>query len=150
MSSNPEVTVAAVVERDGRFLIVEERIAGRLVLNQPAGHLEDGETLIEAAVREAREETNLEVTLGTLLGVYSDPGRDPRFHTCSVVYVATGEGVLRGGDDASEARVFQRDRLPPDIAFDHRSVLEDYWRWKETGITPHPSRHPRGGPSPRG
>ena len=57
MRWNPEVTVAAVVERDGRFLMVEERIAGRLVLNQPAGHLEDRETLVEAVIRETREET---------------------------------------------------------------------------------------------
>ena len=55
MSWNPEVTVAAVVERDGRYLLVEELIAGQLVLNQPAGHLEQGETLLEAAIRETRE-----------------------------------------------------------------------------------------------
>ena len=54
MGWNPEVTVAAVVERDHRFLVVEERISGRLVLNQPAGHLEDGETLVEAVIRETR------------------------------------------------------------------------------------------------
>lgn len=70
MSSNPEVTVAAVVERDGRFLIVEERIAGRLVLNQPAGHLEDGETLVAAAVREAREETAWRFTPDAMVGTY--------------------------------------------------------------------------------
>ncbi|MEO8061996.1 MAG: NUDIX hydrolase [Pseudomonadota bacterium] len=70
MSSNPEVTVAAVVEQDGRFLIVEERIAGRLVLNQPAGHLEDAETLIEAAVREAREETAWRFKPDAMIGTY--------------------------------------------------------------------------------
>jgi 8-oxo-dGTP pyrophosphatase MutT (NUDIX family) len=73
---NPEVTVAAVVERDDRFLFVEERIEGRLVLNQPAGHLEDGETLIEAVVRETREETAWRLQPEALVGTYL--WRNPR------------------------------------------------------------------------
>ena len=68
--SDPEITVAALAENDGRFLLVEERIGGRLVLNQPAGHLERGETLLEAVVREAREETAWRFTPEWLLGVY--------------------------------------------------------------------------------
>jgi 8-oxo-dGTP pyrophosphatase MutT (NUDIX family) len=67
---NPEVTVAAIVERDGRFLMVEERSAGRLVLNQPAGHLEDRETLIDAVIRETREETAWRLTPAALIGTY--------------------------------------------------------------------------------
>jgi len=67
---NPEVTVAAIVERDGRYLMVEERSAGRLVLNQPAGHLEDRETLLEAAIRETREETAWRFHPEALVGVY--------------------------------------------------------------------------------
>jgi 8-oxo-dGTP pyrophosphatase MutT (NUDIX family) len=70
MRWNPEVTVAAIVERDGCFLMVEERIRGRLVLNQPAGHLEDAETLIEAVVRETREETAWGFTPDALVGTY--------------------------------------------------------------------------------
>jgi 8-oxo-dGTP pyrophosphatase MutT (NUDIX family) len=70
MAWNPEVTVAAIVELDGRFLMVEERILGRLVLNQPAGHLEDGETLVEAAVRETREETAWRFRPEALVGTY--------------------------------------------------------------------------------
>jgi len=90
VSSNPEVTVAAVVERDGRFLIVEERIAGRLVLNQPAGHLEDGETLVAAAVREAREETAWRFAPAAMVGTYlwrnPDTGRSYlRFAFCGSV-----------------------------------------------------------------
>jgi 8-oxo-dGTP pyrophosphatase MutT (NUDIX family) len=87
---NPEVTVAAVVERDGRFLFVEERIEGRLVLNQPAGHLEDGETLVEAVVRETREETAWRLQPLALVGTYL--WRNPqngrtflRFAFCGVV-----------------------------------------------------------------
>jgi 8-oxo-dGTP pyrophosphatase MutT (NUDIX family) len=90
MSSNPEVTVAAIVQQDGRFLIVEERIAGRLVLNQPAGHLEDSETLVEAAVREAREETawrfKPEAMVGTYLWRNPETGRSYlRFAFCGSV-----------------------------------------------------------------
>jgi 8-oxo-dGTP pyrophosphatase MutT (NUDIX family) len=90
VSSNPEVTVAAVVEHDGRFLVVEERIAGSLVFNQPAGHLEDGETLLEAAVREAREETawrfKPEAMVGTYLWRNPDTGRSYlRFAFCGTV-----------------------------------------------------------------
>ena len=70
MRWNPEVTVAAVAERDGRFLVVEERIRGKLVLNQPAGHLEDAETLVEAVVRETREETAWGFTPEALVGTY--------------------------------------------------------------------------------
>jgi 8-oxo-dGTP pyrophosphatase MutT (NUDIX family) len=87
---NPEVTVAAVVERDDRFLFVEERISGRLVLNQPAGHLEDGETLLEAVIRETREETAWRLQPEALVGTYlwrsPDSGRTfLRFAFCGVV-----------------------------------------------------------------
>jgi 8-oxo-dGTP pyrophosphatase MutT (NUDIX family) len=89
MRFNPEVTVAAVVELDGRFLMVEERIAGRLVLNQPAGHLEDRETLLEAAIRETREETAWRFRPEALVGTYlwrCDSGRSfLRFAFCGTV-----------------------------------------------------------------
>ena len=75
----PDVTVAAVIERNGRFLLVEERIRGRLVLNQPAGHLEDGESLLDAVVRETLEETAWRFTPEWLLGIYQ--WRSPRGHT---------------------------------------------------------------------
>jgi 8-oxo-dGTP pyrophosphatase MutT (NUDIX family) len=70
MTWRPDLTVAAIVQRDGRFLIVEEHIRGALVFNQPAGHVEDGESLIEAAIRETREETAWEFLPRHLLGVY--------------------------------------------------------------------------------
>lgn len=75
----PDVTVAAVIERSGRFLLVEERIRGQLVLNQPAGHLEDGETLLDAVIRETLEETAWQFTPEALLGIYQ--WRSPRGHT---------------------------------------------------------------------
>ena len=70
MAEPAHVTVACVVERDGKFLFVEERINGGLVLNQPSGHWEPGETLVEGAIREALEETAWEVQPTALLGVY--------------------------------------------------------------------------------
>ena len=90
MSWNPEVTVAAIVEQDSRFLMVEERIGGKLVFNQPAGHLEDAETLIEAAIRETREETAWRLHPQALVGVYlwrnPDNGRSfLRFAFCGTV-----------------------------------------------------------------
>lgn len=92
MRFNPEVTVAAIVEREGRFLLVEERIAGRLVLNQPAGHLEDGETLAAAVVRETREETAWRLTPEAFVGTYlwrnpSDDRTFLRFAFCGSVDV---------------------------------------------------------------
>jgi 8-oxo-dGTP pyrophosphatase MutT (NUDIX family) len=94
MRWNPEVTVAAVVQRDGagnaKFLMVEERIGGRLVLNQPAGHLENGETLVEAVIRETREETAWRLRPEALVGIYlwrnPDNGRTfLRFAFCGTV-----------------------------------------------------------------
>ena len=90
MSATPEVTVAAVVERDGRFLIVEERIGGRLVFNQPAGHVEDRETLVEAVIRETREESawcfHPEAMVGTYLWRNPNTGRSYlRFAFCGSV-----------------------------------------------------------------
>src|ERR1700689_5643906 len=75
----PDVTVAAIIERSGRFLLVEERIRGRLVLNQPPGHLEDGEALLDAVIRETLEETAWQFTPEALLGIYQ--WRSARGHT---------------------------------------------------------------------
>jgi 8-oxo-dGTP pyrophosphatase MutT (NUDIX family) len=90
MGWNPEVTVAAIVEREGRFLVVEERIRGRPVINQPAGHLEDGETMLEAVIRETREETAWRLHPEALVGIYlwrsPDDGRSfLRFAFCGHV-----------------------------------------------------------------
>jgi ADP-ribose pyrophosphatase YjhB (NUDIX family) len=92
----------------------------------PGGFVDYGESVEHAAVREAKEETGLDVKLTGLLGVYSDPARDPRFHTISTVFMATAEGMPVGHDDAEEARVFQLDNLPEPLAFDHARILADY------------------------
>ena len=87
-------------------------------------------------MREAREETGLSVTLTTLFGVYSDPARDSRRHTISTVYIATAEGTPEGGDDAAAARLFGEQDLPAPLAFDHATILADYFRFKKTGKRP--------------
>jgi 8-oxo-dGTP diphosphatase len=89
-----------------------------------------GETVEQAAVREAREETGLDVMLGPMLGVYSEPGRDPRGHTVSVVFTGAAAGRPQAGDDARDLGVFSLDKLPP-LAFDHARILADYKRWIE-------------------
>jgi len=95
----------------------------------PGGFVDVGEMVEAAAVREAREETSLQVRLVALLGVYSDPGRDPRGHTVSVVFVAdVAAGRPRAADDAGDIRPCHLDDLPSEIAFDHRQILEDYRR----------------------
>lgn len=93
----------------------------------PGGFIEYGESAEACAVREAEEETGLRVTLTGLLGVYSDPARDPRFHTISTVFTAEGKGEARADSDAAEIGVFAADELPADIAFDHRRILDDYF-----------------------
>ena len=91
-----------------------------------------------AAVREALEETALAVTLKTLLGVYSDPARDPRRHTASAVYVAHAQGTPRAQNDAKNVAVFALDRLPNVLCFDHARILADYRVYRETGKLPVP------------
>lgn len=100
----------------------------------PGGFIEYGESAEACAVREAEEETGLRVKLTGLLGVYSGPDRDPRFHTISAVYTAGGGGDPRAGSDAAETGVFTRDELPPDIVFDHRTILERYFEQRSRGV----------------
>lgn len=94
----------------------------------PGGFIDYGESAEQAAVREALEETGLSVHLTELLGVYSDPARDPRFHTLSVVYIAAidKDAVPCAGDDAKNVCFFPLDSLPPDMAFDHRDIVHDF------------------------
>ena len=98
----------------------------------PGGFVEVGETVEAANVREMREETGLEVKLEHLLGVYSDPDRDPRFHTVSVVYTGRAVGRPHGGDDARSAALYHLSEIPWEkLAFDHERILKDFISYKE-------------------
>ena len=93
----------------------------------PGGFVDYGETLEQAAVREAREETGLGVELAGQFHAYSDPRRDPRRHTISVVFTARAKGKPLAGDDAEKTGIFGEGTLPSPLAFDHEKILKDYF-----------------------
>jgi 8-oxo-dGTP diphosphatase len=126
----PRPTVDVIIEAGGGIVLVRRKNPppGWAL---PGGFVDGGESVATAARREAREETGLDVELVELLGVYSDPGRDPRgLFTISTVFIGRADGEPKGGDDAAEARIFPVEALPPDIAFDHPVILGDYRRFR--------------------
>lgn len=123
---NPLPTVDIIIEYgDGVVLINRKNPPYGWAI--PGGFVDYGESLEKAAVREAREETSLEVELIRQFHTYSDPARDPRHHTIATVYIAKGRGVLKAADDAKDAKIVTRDDLPAEFAFDHRQIIEDYF-----------------------
>jgi len=124
----PTVDIIIEIERPGERLgiVLIRRKNPPYGWALPGGFVDYGESLEEAAVREAREETSLEVELVRQFHAYSDPRRDPRGHTISTVYIARASGEPTGADDAAEARVFAPDGLPADMAFDHGEIIADY------------------------
>lgn len=127
----PLLTVDVVIElldRPGEIVLIERRHEP-FGWALPGGFVDVGETVEHAAVREAKEETGLDVTLIELLGVYSDPARDRRGHTVSVVYVGRAHGMPSGGDDARTATGY-RPEAPPPLAFDHAKIIADYQAWR--------------------
>lgn len=127
---NPTPTVDIIIEVEGapgsRNIVLIKRKNPPHGWAIPGGFVDYGETLETAAVREAMEETSLQVRLVRQFHTYSDPSRDPRQHTISTVIIATASGVPAGADDAAEARVFSIDDLPSPMAFDHGEILRDY------------------------
>lgn len=131
----PEVAADIVIEledRPGRPIVVIVRANPPLGHALPGGFVDIGETVEAAAVREAREETGLEVTLRGLIGVYSDPARDPRGHTVAIVYAATARGEPVAGDDAAGVVVIDPAQAPP-LTGDHDRILSDYLAWRRAG-----------------
>jgi len=123
----PSLTVDLIIELPGQGIVLIRRRHPPHGWALPGGFVEYGESLERAAVREAREETSLEVELVRQLHTYSAPGRDPRGHTVSTVFVARASGRPQAQDDAEAVGVFTRETLPAEIAFDHRAILEDYF-----------------------
>ena len=124
--------IIELLDQPGKLVLIERRNPPH-GWALPGGFVEVGESLERAAIREAEEETGLKVRLKALLGLYSDPARDPRGHTVTAVYIGEAHGVPKGGDDATQAQAFDPMRPPP-LAFDHALVLGDYRRYKETGL----------------
>ncbi len=124
---NPAPTADVIIYSPERGIVLIKRGRPPYGWALPGGFVEIGETVEATAVREAREETGLEITLTALLGIYSDPARDPRRHTMTTVFMAeaTHFDTLRSGDDAADVAFHPLDALPP-LAFDHARILEDF------------------------
>jgi ADP-ribose pyrophosphatase YjhB (NUDIX family) len=135
MIKTPFVTVDIIINYQGGIVLIARK-------NEPhgwalpGGFVDVGESIEQAAVREAKEETSLDVLLSEQFHAYSDPKRDPRFHTVSMVFIGTGVGDLKGADDASHAEVFTQQNLPDHIVFDHRQIIEDYFQYAASGKRP--------------
>lgn len=132
----PQLAADVIVEledRPGRPIVLIERLNPPPGWAIPGGFVDVGERVEAAAVRELREETGLEVRLVALLGVYSDPARDPRGHTVTVVYVGRATGTPRAMDDARTVAIVEPPHWPGVLAFDHGQVLADYLRWRDAG-----------------
>lgn len=126
-----------LVDRPGRPFVLIERRYPPLGWAVPGGFVDVGETVEHAAIREAKEETCLDVKLTALLGIYSDPGRDSRNHTVTAVYIAEATGSPSAADDAKNFGIYHFENLPDVLAFDHAQVLEDYRQYRLTGrVTP--------------
>jgi 8-oxo-dGTP diphosphatase len=139
---NPKPTVDLLIELDGRpgELVFIERAHEPVGLALPGGFVDEGEWLIDAAVREAKEETQLDVEVTELFHVYSDPSRDKRQHTISTVFIGRASGEPVGGDDAARAIVCAPDKLPGKLVFDHARIVADYIAYKQRGVRPPPRR----------
>ena len=132
---NPVPTVDIIIEYGDQGLILIERAKPPYGWALPGGFVEYGETLEAAAVREAREETGLEVILAGQFHAYSDPGRDPRQHTITTVFVAEARGTPQAADDARNLKIFRPEHLPQILAFDHARILADYLQVRPEWLT---------------
>ena len=139
---NPKPTVDIIIELSGSLagtpgqIVLIERKNEPHGFALPGGFVDEWEWIADAAVREAKEETGLDVELVELFHVYSDPKRDPRQHTVSTVFIARASGTPVGADDALRCLVCAPDALPGPLCFDHGTIVSDYVTYKRTGKRP--------------
>ncbi|MBP0016524.1 MAG: NUDIX hydrolase [Cyanobacteria bacterium SBLK] len=136
---NPIPTVDIIIEltdRRDRPIILIERQNPPYGWAIPGGFVDYGETVETAAIREAKEEISLDVELFEQFYVYSDPARDPRKHTFSVVFLATATGEPKAADDAKSLGIFSQWEIPDNLCFDHGKIIKDYWYYRNYGIRP--------------
>jgi ADP-ribose pyrophosphatase YjhB (NUDIX family) len=126
---NPLLTVDVIIKHGSKIILIKRKNPpyGWAL---PGGFVDYGESMETAAVREAKEETGLDVKLIRQFHSYSDPKRDERFHTVTTVYIAEAEGIATAGDDAADVYAFEKSELPREIAFDHEDILNDYFEGK--------------------
>ena len=136
--SSPLLTVDIIVELTDGTIVLIERENPPLGWALPGGFVDYGEAIEYAALREAKEEISLDVTLTEQFYTYSDPRRDPRHHTVSTVFIASAEGAPQAADDAKTVGSFRESNLPTPLAFDHARILRDYFTFKKTGSRPKP------------
>ena len=124
---HPFPTVDIIIEMENGWIVLIKRKNPPFGWALPGGFVDYGESLEEAAVREAKEETSLEITLTSQFHTYSDPQRDSRKHTITTVFIAKAKGKPVAADDAQEIGVFSKDTIPKPLAFDHEDILRDYF-----------------------
>jgi ADP-ribose pyrophosphatase YjhB (NUDIX family) len=127
---NPFPTVDIII-RVGKGIVLIERKNPPYGWALPGGFVDYGESLETAAIREAKEETSLDVRLISQFRAYSEPDRDPRHHTVTVVFIADAEGTPKAADDAQSAKVFTAETLPETMAFDHRRICAEYFSFMD-------------------
>ena len=128
---NPTPTVDIIIELKGGGIVLIERANPPYGWALPGGYVDYGESLEAAAVREAKEETSLDIELLGQFHTYSDPARDVRQHNISTVFVARSSGVPRAASDARRIGIFTKNSLPDALAFDHSRILKDYFAIRE-------------------
>jgi 8-oxo-dGTP diphosphatase len=131
----PLLTVDIIIRYRGGIVLIERKNAPH-GWALPGGFVDIGESLEDAAVRESKEETSLDTRLIKQFHAYSDPRRDSRFHTVSIVFIADGNGILEGKDDAKRADIYSEKELPDDIVFDHRKIIADYYHYLKSSNRP--------------